>query len=228
MLKTATISGWGQPHDSIQLLVPNAHAIAYDHHNNVATALQDIAHAAKECELLIGWSLGGQLLVRAIAAGMVRPKKLVLIAAPFQFVARPSNIIGMPADLYQTFYANYAENPKKTMTKVWASIIKGDTHSALMRTHLEALDTTRLEEKEWLYWLGVLRDFSCYDLYLADFPPTLLIHGDKDAVVYHEQSLLFKQAIPHAKLLTLQGCGHAPHWHDSEQIKQAIRNFADV
>lgn len=228
MLKTATISGWGQAHDSLQAIAPDATALTYAHKRDAASALQAISRNARDCELLIGWSLGGQLLVRAIAAGLLKPKKLVLIATPFQFVARPDNRIGMPADLYHTFRDNYAANAAKTLTKAWATIVKGDAHAAHIRHQLEAIDKTQVLAQDWLAWLDVLHGFTCADLYLADFPPALLIHGQEDAVVYHEQSLMFKQAIPHAKLLTLPHCGHAPHWHNSEKIKQAIRDFAHV
>ncbi len=225
---TLTLSGWGQPHDALGELVPHAATLDYTGYSHVADALKAIADLGKDKDLVIGWSLGGQLAVRAIAAGLMRPKKLVLIAAPFQFVKRPEHPVGMPAELYDIFRENYAAYPDKTLIKAWASIVKGDKNASFIRKHLEKQDKAIILAQNWLHWLDILHHFSCKDLFMDNFPPTLLVHGREDAVVYYEQSQAFAHALPHATLITLEGCGHAPHWHAPEQVTQAIREFAHV
>ena len=216
-----TLSGWGQPHDALSHLAPTARHIDYARHQSVSAALLDIAHEPQP-DLVIGWSLGGQLAVRAIAAGMLKPRKLVLIAAPFQFVKTPQRPIGMPRDAFDTFRDNYRRNPQRTLAKAWELIAKDDTNADEVRTHLGKHEKHIVLEKDWLHWLDLLESFSCDGLHLAEFPPTTIIHGDRDLVVYPEQSLEFSKSIPHAKLISLSGCGHAPHWHDFERIKKAI------
>ena len=230
-----TLSGWGQPHNALHDVAPGALAIDYARHTSAQAALLDMAAQAKDASTIIGWSLGGQLAVRAIASGLLKPKKLVLIAAPFQFVAHPPSCLppqagglGMPADLYQIFRDNYAANPERTLVKAWATIVKGDTKAHDIRRHLERQDKSVLISKPWLAWLDVLHSFSCSDLTFADFPPTLLIHGREDAVVYHAQSEKFTAAIQGAKLVTLEGCGHAPQWHSTALIQQLISDFTHV
>jgi len=222
MTGTLTISGWGQPHDALAHLAPTAKHIDFARHQSAHAALLDIAAHNPTPDLVIGWSLGGQLAVRAIAAGILKPKKLVLIAAPFQFVKRPELPIGMPRDLFDKFRDNYARNPLQTLTKAWELIHKDDTNEQIVRAHLEKHDKQALLTKDWLRWLDLLEEFSCENLYLADFPPTILIHGDGDLVVYPEQSVYFAKAIPHAKHIILPGCGHAPHWHAAQLVKQVI------
>ena len=225
-MKTITLSGWGQPFDVLQEICPGSVVVDYADYTTITQALEAIAEQGKECDLVIGWSLGGQLAVRAVAAGLLKPKALILIAAPFQFVARPERKLGMSANLYRTFRDNYVANPARTLERAWASIVKGDACAADIRHHLERQDKHAVLQKNWLHWLDMLQAFSCAELYLGDFPPTMLVHGDQDAVVYPEQSLAFLQAIPQAKLLTLENCGHAPHWNSPALIQQIITEFA--
>jgi len=217
-----TISGWGQPHDALSVIAPDAMHVDFARHHSAHAAMADIAAHMSEPDIVVGWSLGGQLAVRAIAAGMLKPKKLVLIASPFQFVKRPELPIGMPPYLFEKFRDNYSKNPERTLAKAWELIAMDDTHADRVRSHIAQQDKQAVLSKDWLRWLDLLEAFSCEDLHFADFPPTTLIHGDSDLVVYPEQSLRFSQSIPHAKLLSIFGCGHAPHWHDTQAVRQAM------
>ena len=217
-MKSMTLSGWGQPHDALAALAPQATHVDYARHADTPSALAHIAEEGKHHEAVIGWSLGGQLAVRAIAAGLMRPRLLVLIAAPYQFVQTPELPLGMKRDLYDKFRANYARSAQRTLDKAWELICKGDTRQEQLRTHMAAHDKEAVIAKDWLRWLDELENFSCEGLYLADFPPTLLIHGKGDAVVGHEQMERFAATIPHSRSLTLEDCGHAPHWHDHQRI----------
>jgi len=152
----------------------------------------------------------------------LKPRKLVLISAPFQFVKTPEIPIGMPRDLFDKFRDNYERNPLQTMSKAWELIHKDDTIAASVRDHLAKHDKQIVIGKNWLGWLDILGDFTCEGLHLADFPPTIIIHGDRDLVVYPEQSAYFSKAIPHAKLMMISGCGHAPHWHNTDAVRKLI------
>jgi len=226
--RIATLSGWGQPHDALAAIAPEATHIDYAHHKSVDDALAAIAAHAKNHDIIIGWSLGGQLAVRAIAAGMFKPKQLVLIATPYQFVTTPENPLGMKRDLYDKFCSNVARHPERALHKAWGLIHKGDSRAGEVRAHLDKQDRRKTLEKDWLHWLDMLDGFSFNENNLAGFPPTLLIHGDRDVVVGHEQSRLFSDAIPYAKLMIIKGAGHAPHWHDAQGVKEMISEYADV
>ena len=217
-MKAMTLSGWGQPHDALAAIAPNATHVDYAHSQGVADALTHIAQEARNHDAVIGWSLGGQLAVRAIVAGMMRPRLLVLIAAPFQFVQTEDRPLGMKRDLYDKFRANYVRNAARTLDKAWELIAKGDAREQHVRQHMAKHDKDNVMAKDWLRWLDSLDGFSCDGLYLADFPPTLLVHGKNDAVVEQAQQAHFAAAIPHSRVLTLDDCGHAPHWHNSEKL----------
>ncbi len=223
-----TLSGWGQPHDALEDVAPGAVHLEYAHHPTVRDALEAIAAQGRQYDAIIGWSLGGQLAARAIASGMLKPKRLVLIAAPFQFVATPESRIGMKRDLYDKFRGNYARHPGRTLHKAWELIHKDDARADHVRAKLEQYDKEQVLEKDWLRWLDLLDGFTFDGLPLQDFPPTLLIHGGRDAVVDHAQSRRFMQALPQARLLSFEEAGHAPHWHATNEVREQIMEHAHV
>lgn len=227
-MKILTLSGWGQPHDTLADIAPNATHFDYAGYNTIAEALTGIAQAAKQHDAVIGWSLGGQLAVRAVAGGLMQPKKLVLIAVPFQFVSGDNSKIGMPRDQFDKFRDNYAKNAPRTLKKAWDLIIIGDNNQENVKNKLEKYDKASVMDKNWLGWLNMLDGFSCNELGFGNFPPVLLLHGEQDSVVKHSQLAEFTRSIPQAKSISFSGSGHAPHWHDTETVKHHIEEFLYV
>jgi len=227
-MNTVTLSGWGQPHDALAAIAPNALHIDYARHHSVQAALLDIAAQAKNCDALIGWSLGGQLAVRAIISGLIKPRRLVLIASAFQFVAERPGELGMERFTYDKFRDNYARSPERTLAKAWELIAVDDIHAGRVKAHLNAQNKAEVLAKDWLHWLTSLDGFTFEGSDFSRLPPTLLFHGENDVVVESAQSERFAEVIPDAKLMIFSACGHAPHWHDTDAVKQAIKGHFDV
>lgn len=219
------LSGWGQPHDALKAIEPQATHIDYARHDSVEAALAAIADTGQGYNTVIGWSLGGQLAARAVASGMLSPRKLVLIAAPFQFVGGE---FGMGHETYNKFRDNYAKNPARTMDKAWALTHQGDARAEQVRAQLARQDKQAELEKDWLRWLTSMDGFSFSAIPIQGMPETLLIHGSEDVVVSPKQSEHFAARLPKAKLMIMEGAGHAPHWHDAEAVARAIKEFVDV
>ncbi len=216
---TLAISGWGQPHDALSAVLPDAVHAGYAGQKSVAAALAVIAG---DHDHIVGWSLGGQLAVRAIAAGLARPRRLTLIATPFQFVESPEIKLGMKRDAFEKFRDNYAANPRRTLDKAWELVVKGDGHADTVRGYLAPEKKERTLAADWLQWLHLLDGYTCDGLDFSNFPPTLLIHGKSDVVVAPEQSARFARAIPGATHIEWDACGHAPHWHNAAELKRLI------
>src|SRR5262245_36973491 len=58
--------------------------------------------------------------------------------------------------------------------------------------------------------------------------PTLVIQGSQDAVVGPARGAAVADAIPQARLITLEGCGHAPHLRDPVITNLLIRDFVSL
>jgi len=196
-MKIVTLSGWGQPHDALSSLCLDSTAIHYAACQSVGDALDLIAAEAKHASAVIGWSLGGQLAVRAIAEKKINPAKLVLIATPYQFVESPVSRLGMKRPTFDLF-------------------------SEMIRSQLSDVSKQAVLANDWMNWLLLLDGYSCDELNFDCFPPTLLVHGEADVVVESAQSQRFAERIPNARLSLWADCGHAPHWHDTNRLKQLI------
>jgi pimeloyl-[acyl-carrier protein] methyl ester esterase len=227
-MSVVTLSGWGQPYDALENIAQSALHIPYSQYNNVGEALADIAVKAADAKTVIGWSLGAQLAVRSVALGHIKPQCLVLIAPAFQFVEKPGLPLGMKQDLHDKFHTNYVRNPERTLHKAWELIIKDDAQENTIRGYIEKQNKTSVIENHWQFWLEELERFSCDDLPFDDFPPTMLVHGEKDVVIDIAQSRHFVSKLPSAELITLPDCGHAPHWHNEDALKLLVRRRAHV
>lgn len=223
-MHTVTLSGWGQPHDALSVIAPNSHAIDYAHAASVEAAFHLIAEEAKAAERIIGWSLGGQLAVRAIAGGYIAPKQLVLIATPYQFMMQDALAIGMGRQTFGQFRDNFEKNARRTLNKAWELIHHNDIRTDYIELHMRAFDKDAVLKKDWLRWLDILKDFSCETLDFTSFPNTLLIHGEEDVVVEKNQSQQLARRITGATLQLWEGCGHAPHFHDAARLVKAIND----
>ena len=55
--------------------------------------------------------------------------------------------------------------------------------------------------------------------------PTLVVHGDADALVPHANGVILAEGIPGARLLTLRGCGHLAMWEQPVELSRALLEF---
>lgn len=228
-MKFLALSGWGQPHDTLADVIPeNSTHFDYTGYATIEEALAAIADSVKNHNVVIGWSLGGQLAVRAIAAGLMQPEKLILIGVPFQFVQSAELKIGMPRDKFDKFRDNYQKNPARTLAKAWELTALGDRRPKHIRAQFGRYDQQSMLQKDWLRWLDMLDGFSSSVLDFGKFPPSLIIHGMQDKVVDYTQAQEFMKRITGAKHIMLQDAGHAPHWHDTNLIKRHIGEYLDV
>lgn len=78
-------------------------------------------------------------------------------------------------------------------------------------------------------WRAAFADLMRIDLSgrLGDIAaPTLLIHGERDAIVPGSEQKWLLSRLPNARLVTLDGTGHAPHWERPERYATELATFA--
>ncbi len=222
MTNILTLSGWTQPADALvhTLDLPMAAWVDYSDYPDREASFAALARY-RQADCVVGWSLGGQLALQAIAAGVLAPKRLVLIAAPYQFVSNAQFAGGMDPTTYRLFRASYASDPARTKQRFHALIAKGDREAkqvmGMLGHHWDVENTSR-----WLPWLDQLGRDSLIDVPLVQLPPTILIHGENDAIVPLAQSETLQEKLPHAILHRWEEAGHAPHLRDTQRLRNLI------
>ncbi len=214
-----TLSGWGQHADSLASLVEAGdHKALHIHYRNFEGPKELFPFIKdKPCDVLMGWSLGGQLAVRAVHEGILKPKVLVLVSTAFTFISEED---GMPLKTFNTFEQTMYKQPEKTLRRFASLVAQGDSKA---KEITKVLTTPELAPEGWLLWLKELRHFSSESVDFAHFPKTLLVHGKKDGVVPVKQSHYFHALLPQCQMVVLEDAGHAPHLHNPAFIRQRIK-----
>jgi pimeloyl-ACP methyl ester carboxylesterase len=198
-------------------------------------ALAVLDHAGAAHAVLVSWCGAGDDLLLAVehpdrVAGMV------LIAPDLVLTDDPASVEGP-----------YSFEEELDTTEGWA---KWNRHSFLRdwpgfvefffaKTFTEPHSTKQIEDAiGWgaetdaqtilrgidAEWMASDRDSSLL-LCGRVSCPTLVIQGSADAVVGPARGGAVAAAIPGAHLMTLEGCGHAPHLRDPVRLNLLLRDF---
>ena len=221
-----SLSGWGQIHDSLKNITDSlspeyqtTHLSYNKFAGNVDSLFKYVGSKKYNPEIVIGWSLGGQLSTRLVAKNILKPKLLILIAPPFQFVKTIGIKAAMGKVAFKSFQASFRKMPNKTLKTfgMLSSIV--DVNAGQI---YETLDFAEENHHNWDLWLDELGRFSCEEIDFSNFPKTILFHGRADKIVHASQAELFAEKIPDIKLEMIKGCGHAPHLKNPELIKSFL------
>lgn len=222
MTKILTISGWAQKPDSLLLAVPQGMEAAYIDYlpQESFEAARGLFTPHEHTEIVMGWSLGSQIAVRAVAQGWLNPKLLVLFSAPYQYVNGHGITGGTPKLAFRAFTHTFAAFPKKALRNFALTMAGEDSHLNHIFDTMED-DPARL--KQWVRWLKILGDFSCETIDFTGFPRTLLIHNQPDPVTPAAQSRLFHEKLPDSVLEIIHVEGHAPHLQAKDRIQEMLK-----
>lgn len=218
-----TISGWAQKSDSLMRAVPagyNATYIDYLPCQDFAEMAATLLPAYKNTPVVMGWSLGAQLAVRAVAAGFLKPKLLVLFSAPYQYVNGGEIDCGAPKLVFKAFSQVFKLTPKKSLQN-FAEMMAGKDSS--LKYVFETIEDNPMRMKEWVRWLKILGDFSCETLDFEHFPRTILFHNEPDPITPADQSRLYHQHLPESVLEIIPIEGHAPHLQNAEHVQALLK-----
>ena len=237
-LRLIGVSGWATPSDALRPLAemlgdPSPVLVDWSELLGSSSSLCNAWMGTFECcapkenaTVLLGWSLGGMLGLRALAeaADDVRPDAVVLIGAFARFVAdvesswpgadprllkamtlkisrRRENVLN---DFAQACWAG-CESPSLDPDDFVEQAASYSTDS--LRAGLETLASLDLRD----------------DLKLIDVP-TLVLHGESDAIVPPEAGLRLAEAMPRAEFHMLPG-GHALPIADPARLVASIQDF---
>lgn len=230
------LSGWGQKFDSLKAIFkdPTFDPIFLEKNQithldySKFSSVEDLFSSIKDQRInpkaIIGWSLGGQIAIRLIERKILAPKKLFLIAPPFQMVKDDKISAAMSQKTYQEFYTNFTNSPSKTLKQFSILTSMNDKNS---REIVKSLDINDSNSDNLKFWLEELKRFSCFDITFSNFPKTIFIQGKGDMIVHPNQAKYFQNLITEFTLETFANCGHAPHLNDTKRVAKLILDNID-
>jgi len=220
------LSGWAQKSDSLEVIFKDhpiekqylINSFDYSKFDNVDEVFCELKKI-KNCEIALGWSLGGQLLVRAVANKIINPQLLILIAPPFQMLKDFRISSGMTQELYHKVKDTLENNSADMLRNFLALSSMNDSNSKEIIKNL-AIDEQNFSKLK--FWYEELCRFSCFDLDLSNMPRILYFHGIGDMVVHISQKDYFQKYCPNFHSITFEKCGHVPHISRTKEIYQHI------
>jgi len=220
------LSGWGQKFDSIESFISpkisdyhQINSLDYSIYSGYENFVNN-AIIPKKPDIMIGWSLGGQIALRLCEQNLVIPKKLILIAPPFQLVKNQKIEVGMTEKLYEEFLKNLENSVDATMKKFAVLSIMNDKNKSEILNNLLINDNN---SKQLIIWLKELKQFSCFDLDFSEIPSTTYLMGKGDMIVHQLQVKYFEQRIKNFSVRYFENCGHAPHISNPELFNQILQ-----
>lgn len=220
MRKVITLSGWSQHSGSLEHLDPGASALDYQSFPSFEACVGAVTASIREVDVIVGWSLGGQVALRLVSEKHINAKHLILLAPPRQYVNDEAIKCGLPIGEFSLFKKQVAGKDANFMKKFQSLITHGDVREKHIK-HLPQLHEVNAYKEYWLNYLG---EQKSEDINIVPDVKVTFIYGTEDKVLSHEQGKLFQASIPHSKLLLWDLCSHAPHLHNPDAIKNMIVN----
>jgi pimeloyl-[acyl-carrier protein] methyl ester esterase len=196
--------------------------------NTLQAWADDLAEQLPEGALVLGWSLGGQVAMRAALDHPRKVARLVLLASTPKFVAAADWDRGVDAGDLEAFGAALRADPGATLLRFLSLQTRG---MAGQKTLLQDLRQTLLAgpaaaDVALAAGLAILRDSDLRGELPRLTQPTLVLHGALDTLTPAVAGAWLAATLPAAQHLELERAAHAPHLSHAEEVADAIGRFA--
>ncbi|MEH6387042.1 alpha/beta fold hydrolase [Pseudomonas profundi] len=234
MTNISLLPGWAMSADSMQPLrsallerLPQAQVQCHDlpplQMSNIESDLAELGERLPE-GLLIGWSLGGVLALQLLRRFPEKFSTVITIASNPCFVSRRDWPEAMPTDTFKTFYADYRDEPDKTLKRFALLITQG---SAQGRALSRSLQWDEADHEQRLHALAILGVLDSRAILRRSELPTLHCLAGQDALVPAVVEGALMELDSHSRVVVYPEASHAlpleqPLWL-AEQIAQFLQ-----
>ena len=196
--------------------------------NTLQTWAEDLAQQLPDGVTLLGWSLGGQVAMRAALDHPRKVSRLVLLASTPKFVAAVDWDRGMAAADLADFGAALLADPQATLLRFLSLQTRGMAgQKAVLQQLRQTLLAAPAPNREALSaGLAILRGTDLRDELRRLTQPTLVLHGTLDTLTPPAAGAWLAETLPASRHLELPRAAHAPHLSHSEDVAAAIARFA--
>lgn len=183
----------------------------------------DLTHA-----VLLGWSLGAQVVLAAFPAIRKRLAGLVLVGGTPRFTVTEGYPFGLPANEPRGMGLRMKRDFNRTMGEFFRSMFAEGELSREQENRIarEIVMGGRLPEPDVA--AQILDTLAKADL-RAVLPsvdvPVLLIHGSADTICPPAASRYMAEQLSWSKLEIMEGAGHAPFLASPTQFTNILKNF---
>jgi len=197
-------------------------------HNTLQSWADDLAQQLPDGATLLGWSLGGQVAMRAALDHPHKIARLVLLASTPRFVMAEDWAHGMAATDLQDFGAALMADPQATLVRFLSLQTRGMSgqKAQLLQLRQTLLAAPVAEDAALAAGLSILRDTDLRAELRGLRQPTLVLHGALDTLTPAAAGAWLADTLPAGRHIELARAAHAPHLSHGGDVAAAIRHFA--
>ncbi|MDP3183273.1 MAG: alpha/beta fold hydrolase [Desulfobaccales bacterium] len=176
----------------------------------------------EEC-VLVGWSLGGMLLLETLAGLAATPGGLVLVGVAAVFCQRPDYPWGQQAKVVRAMRQGLNDDPQGVLTR-FADRCLAPGEKAFRAEVLAYFQTGTCPENlaPGLDYL-LRQDLRPHLSRVAGRP--VIVQGDQDAIVSRAQAQFLHDQIPGSRLYLLPGAGHLPFLTQAAAFNEILEDI---
>jgi pimeloyl-ACP methyl ester esterase len=178
--------------------------------------------------VLFGWSLGSQVALAAFPKLKERLAGLVLVGATPRFTATAGYPYGLPATALRGMGLRLSKTFNRTMGEFFRGMFaEGElSHEQEERINREITLEGGLPEPAVAHaTLDILASTDIREKLPAIDRPVLLIHGSADTICPPSVARYLAERLPDARLVMLDGAGHAPFLSRPDEFNAILRKF---
>jgi pimeloyl-[acyl-carrier protein] methyl ester esterase len=176
---------------------------------------------------VVGWSLGAIVAMAWAYAHPVRVRRLVLVAATPKFVADATWPHAMAPQTLRRFADELSVAYRATLQRFLSLQVKDSDEGRATLAKLRGQLFARGEPDAGVLHgaLDALAASDVRDIVPLLRVPVLIIAGDRDTLAPLAASQWLAAALPAARLVTMEGAGHAPFLSHARECEAAINGF---
>ncbi|HJW81860.1 MAG TPA: pimeloyl-ACP methyl ester esterase BioH [Acidiferrobacterales bacterium] len=195
---------------------------------SLAAFTDSVAELCPTPAIWLGWSLGGLIALHAALRHPHKVAQLVLVGTTPKFVQAPDWPHAMPAELFAGFARSLSRDYRATLLRFLSLQVGNDESARALLKQLRAglfahgepqpaalaAGLAMLEQTDLRARLAVIRAAA------------LVVHGSHDRLALPGAGEYLAAHLPQARLLRVDGAGHAPFISHAELFAAAVAEFA--
>lgn len=222
------IPGWGadpQAWDDVRSELPDycTHALGWDDVLHSDSAISTALSRCPEPWLLVGWSLGALLALRAALESPICLRGLVLVSGTARMCG-DGDYPGASPGALRAMRARLSRDPGRVLSDFAGLCFTPDGNASLRTRYLER--ARHFPAADLALGLEALSRLDLRARVATLAMPMLLVHGGLDAIIPVESARSLAAHAPGARLEILEHRGHALPFTAPLELARIIRSFA--
>jgi pimeloyl-[acyl-carrier protein] methyl ester esterase len=196
--------------------------------NDLQSWAEDVARQLPCGAALLGWSLGGQVAMRAALDHPQTIGRLILLASTPRFVAAHDWVHGIASPDLDAFGTALLADADATLLRFLSLQTRGMAgQKTLLQDLRQAFRAVGPADHDALAaGLAMLRDTDLRGDVARLTQPTLVLHGALDTLTPAGAGAWLAEHVPHVAHVEIERAAHAPHLSHVEAVATAIGRFA--